>query len=149
MRFKVEAIPNLRVAYVRGVGPYGPANKEVMERLKSWARKRNLLHSATLLAIPQDNPETTPPEDCRFDACIVLSAEYQIGEDINETELTGGKYLIYEVEHTAEAMQKAYADIIPSLQTNGYQMDSKPIMERYKQTMVDRHYCEICVPVKP
>lgn len=149
MKFKVETLPNYRIAYVRRVGPYGPANIEVMEKLKKWAKEKNLLKSAILLAIPQDNPETTLPENCRFDACIVISKDYQMDDSICESELSGGKYLIYEVKHTAEDIQKAYADIFPALQSNGYQIDSKPILERYTGDMINNPYCEICVPVKP
>lgn len=148
MKCKVETFPDYRIAYMRRVGPYGSANIEVMEGLKKWAKDRNLLESATLFAVPQDNPETTLPENCRFDACIVLSRYYQMGDSIYEGELTGEKYLVYEIEHTAKDIQKAYSDIFPSLQQNGYQMDNKPIMEKYVGDMISNPYCEICVPVK-
>lgn len=148
MRFKVETLPNYRIAYMRRVGPYGPANIEVMEKVKSWANGKKLLDSAMLLAIPQDNPVTTPPQNCRFDACLVISKDYQIDNSICESELSGGKYLIYEVNHTAEDIQKAYADIFPSLQNNEYQVDNKPIFERYTGNMMNNPNCEICVPVK-
>lgn len=149
MKFKVKTLPNYRIAYVRRVGPYGPENIEVMEKLKEWAREKNLLKSAILLAIPQDNPETTLPENCRFDACIVISKDSQMDDSICESELSGGKYLIYEIKHTAEDIQKAYAEIFPSIQRFGYQIDNKPILERYTGDMVNNPYCEICVPVKP
>lgn len=148
MRFKVETLPYYRIAYMRRVGPYGPANIEVMEKVKSWANGKKLLDSAMLLAIPQDNPVTTPPQNCRFDACLVISKDYQIDNSICESELSGGKYLIYEVNHTVEDIQKAYADIFPSLQNNGYQVDNKPIFERYTGNMMNNPNCEICVPVK-
>ena len=149
MKFKVETLPNYRIAYVRRAGPYGPGNIEVMERLKKWAKERNLLESAILFAIPQDNPETTLPENCRFDACIVLSNDYQMDDSIYESEISCGKYLVYKIKHTAEDIQKAYSDIFPSLQRNGYQMDNKkPIMEKYIGDMISNPYCEICVPVK-
>ncbi|ASV70237.1 AraC family transcriptional regulator [Cytobacillus kochii] len=148
MKFKVETLPNYRIAYMRRVGPYGPDNIEVMEGLKQWARNRNLLESAILFAIPQDNPETTPPENCRFDASIVISKDYPLDDSIDEDELHGGKYVIYDVRHTAEDIQKAYADIFLSLQSSGYQIDNKPILERYTGDMISNPYCEICVPVK-
>ncbi|MDL4840211.1 AraC family transcriptional regulator [Aquibacillus rhizosphaerae] len=138
MKCNIETIPNDRIAYVRRVGPYGPANIEVMERLKRWAKEKNLLHSATLFAIPQDNPETTLPEKCRFDACIVISNDEQVDDSIHTTYLVGGKYLVFKVRHTAEAIQQAYAEIFPSLESNGYQMDHKPIMERYTSDMTKR-----------
>lgn len=148
MKFKVEILPNYRIAYIRRVGQYGPANITVMEQLKKWAREKNLLESAILFAIPQDNPETTLSDNCRFDACIVIPNDYQADDSVLEGEISGGKYLIYEVKHTAEEIQKAYSDIFPSLQSNGYQMDNKPIMEKYIGDMISNPYCEICVPVK-
>ncbi|AXI09298.1 DNA gyrase inhibitor [Oceanobacillus zhaokaii] len=149
MRFKTETVPNYRIAYMRRVGPYGPANVEVMEKLKKWAKERCLLESVILFAIPQDKPETTLPENCRFDACIVISNDYQVDNLVNEGELSGGKYIIYEVKHTAEDIQKAYSYIFPSLQSNRYKIDdNKPIMEKYIGDMVTNPYCEICVPVK-
>ncbi|PLR68821.1 AraC family transcriptional regulator [Bacillus sp. UMB0893] len=149
MKFKVETLPNYRIAYMRRVGQYGPANIEVMEKLKKWAKEKNLLESAILFAIPQDNPETTLPENCRFDACIVIPNDYQVDDSVFEGELSGGKYLIYEVNHTAVDIQKAYSDIFPSLRSNRYQMDNKPFMEKYIGDMISNPYCEICVPVKP
>ncbi|ASK64169.1 DNA gyrase inhibitor [Virgibacillus phasianinus] len=148
MEFKVETFPDYRIAYMRRVGPYDPANIVVMEGLKKWAKDRNLLESITLFAVPQDNPETTLPENCRFDACIVLSKDYQMDSSIYEGEIPGGKYLVYEIEHTAKDIQKAYSNIFPSLQQNGYQMDNKPIIEKYVGDMISNPYCEICVPVK-
>ncbi|MFP3919177.1 GyrI-like domain-containing protein, partial [Lysinibacillus telephonicus] len=130
MNFKIETIPNYRVAYMRRVGPYGNGNIEVWENFKKWAKEKNLLKSNTiLLAVQQDNPETTLPENCRFDACIVISEDYQIDDSISENELPGGKYMIYEVKHTREDIQNAYSSIFPSIQKSGYQIENKPIFE--------------------
>lgn len=149
LKFKVETLPNYRIAYVRRVGPYGSANIEVMEKLKKWAKEKNLFESSIIFAVPQDNPETTLPENCRYDACIVLSNDYQMDDSIYEGEISGGKYYVYEIKHTAEDIQKAYAEIFTAVQSTGYQIDNKPILERYTYDMVNNHYCEICVPIKP
>lgn len=148
MNIKVETLPKYRLAYVRHVGPYGPVNIQTMEELKRWAAENDLLdQSAILLGIPQDNPETTLPEKCRYDACIVISEDYQIDDSIEECELSSGKYVIYKVRHTAEDIQKAWAEINQLFQDSGYQMDSKPIIERYTIEMINNHFCELCVPV--
>ncbi|MGG2093362.1 GyrI-like domain-containing protein [Bacillus sp. S13(2024)] len=149
MNMKIETLPKYRIAYVRQVGPYGPANIQAMEKLKKWAEEKNLVKSSIILGIPQDNPETTPPENCRYDACIVISKDYQIDDSICESELSGGKYVICKVKHTAKDIQKAWAEIFPALHSGGYQIDNKPILERYTAEMINNHYCEICVPVKP
>lgn len=149
MNMKVETLPKYRIAYVRQVGPYGPANMQAMEKLKKWAEEKDLIKSAIILGIPQDNPETTLPENCRYDACIVISKDYQIDNSICEGELSSGKYVIFKVKHTAEDIQKAWTEIFPALHNSGYQIDNKPILERYTSEMINSHYCEICVPVKP
>lgn len=144
----IEALSNYRLAYIRRVGPYGSTNIQAMETLKNWAKEKNLLtSSAVIFGIAQDNPETTPPEDCRYDVCIVISKDYPLNNSLEEGKLAGGTYAIFKVEHTAEAIQKAWAAIFPSIKNSGYKMDNKPILERYNVQMVEAGYCELCVPV--
>lgn len=153
MEFHIENLPTSRIAYVRQVGPYGPANSQAMETLKTWARSKGLLTVSTILfGIPQDNPETTLPSQCRYDACIVISEDYGLDESaphLEEAELPGGPYLVCKVKHTAEDMKQAWTEIFPYLQSNGCIMDNKPIMERYAGDLLLLDFCEICVPVKP
>ena len=143
---KIETIPNYRIAYVRQVGPYGPANKEAMEKIKGWAADHNLLND--IYGIPQDHPADTEPEQCRYDACVVIPDDFPLEEGMREGELGGGEYAVYRVAHTAEAIQNAWREIFPALQHSGYQLDHKPIIERYTKEMLDIHFCELCIPVK-
>lgn len=149
MDTRFETFPNYRIAYVRQIGPYGPANVQAMEQLKKWAMEKKLLtRSAILFGIPQDHPQTTPPEQCRYDACIVLTEDEQIDDSVFESELLGGDYVIFTIKHTAEDIQRAWADIFPALHNMGFHMDNKPILEKYTGDLVGNDYCEICVPVK-
>ncbi len=73
---------------------------------------------------------------------------------INESKLPGGKYALLRVEHTAEAIGKAWSDIFTAwLPDSGYQIDHRPVFERYmgmaQDTLVEPRTCEICVPVRP
>lgn len=149
MNVAIEMIPAYRLAYVRQVGPYGPANVQAMEKLKKWADEKSLLtHSAIIFGIPQDNPETTPPESCRYDACIAVSNDMIIDEaTIGLSEFSGGQYAVCKVKHTAEDVRKAWAEIYQTIQNEGYQIDQKPMIERYTGEMLSVHYCEICVPI--
>lgn len=149
MNIHIETFPKYRIAYVRQIGPYGPANSQAMERIKKWAEQKNLLtESAIILGIPQDNPETTLPKNCRYDACIVISKDYPIDASICEGELSGGNYAICKVKHTAEAIQRAWAEIFPAIEKCGHEIDSKPIIERYTGDMINNEFCELCVPIK-
>nr|WP_033404060.1 GyrI-like domain-containing protein [Paenibacillus fonticola] len=149
MDIRVETFPNYRLAYVRQIGPYGPANVQAMEELKSWAREKKLLtEPAVLFGIPQDNPQITPPEKCRYDACITITEEDQIDDFVSESKLDGGDYAIFRINHTAEDIQRAWVEIFPALHRMGLQTANKPILEKYTDDLVNNHLCELCVPIK-
>lgn len=149
MNIKIETLPTCRTAYMRQIGPYGSNNMQAMEKLKQWAASKKLLsQTSIILGIAHDNPEIVLPEDCRYDAGIIISDDYQIDGSINEGHLSGGKYAVYTVKHTAEDVQKAWGEIFAKLAHDGYQIDDRPIFERYSEEMVANHYCEICVPIK-
>ncbi|MCM3781354.1 GyrI-like domain-containing protein [Neobacillus mesonae] len=149
MDFNIETIPNYRIAYVRKVGPYGPDNVQVMGQLKKWAAESKLLtESAIILGILQDNPETTLPEHCRYDAGIVIPADAQMDDSIQTSEFSGGVYAAFQIPHTAEAIEEAWVKIIPTLVHSGHSIDNRPMVERYSGYMISNHECEICVPVR-
>jgi DNA gyrase inhibitor GyrI len=151
MNFTIEKMPSYRIAYIRQVGPYGTGNKQTMEKLKDWAGSNHLLNDQSIiLGIAHDNPETTEPENCRYDTCIVIADDYGVREGyIHEGNIIGGNYAVFIISHTAEAVQKAWAEIFPELSNQGYPLDeTRPILERYRVEMVNNHYCEICVPIR-
>ncbi len=148
MNIKIDTLPNYRIAYVRQVGPYGPHNVKVMEKLKRLAKKKGLFtKDSIILSIARDNPEETAPENCRYDAGIVISSEYHVDDDFSEDQLVGGQYAIYKVKHTAEEIQKAWATIFSGLLEAGYEVDPRPIFERYYGDNNEIDYCDICVPI--
>ncbi len=150
MGIVIGKMPAYRIAYIRQIGPYGINNVKTMEELKKWAKFNHLFNDESIiLGIAQDNPETTKPENCRYDTCIVVSNDYSVTDgDVREGNIVGGKYAVFKINHTAEAVQKAWIDIFPELLRQGYQFDeARPILERYIAQMVNNHHCEICVPV--
>ncbi|QUH20372.1 AraC family transcriptional regulator [Alkaliphilus sp. B6464] len=150
MNIMIEKMPTYRIAYIRKSGPYGTNNVQTMEELKEWAKFNHLFNDESIiLGIAQDNPETTKPENCRYDTCIVVSNDYSVTDGyVREGNIVGGKYAIFKINHTAEAVQKAWIDIFPELSRQGYQFDeTRPIIERYIVQMVNNHHCEICVPI--
>lgn len=149
MQMTVETLPNYRLACIRQVGPYGPANVQAMQQLKRWAESNHLLTpTSIILGISHDNPENTVPENCRYDAAIVISPDYQIDNSVCESVLPGGKYAVFQVKHTAEDIQKAWGIIFTELANGSHQIDERSMVERYIVEMVANHYCEICVPIK-
>ncbi|AQS05441.1 AraC family transcriptional regulator [Clostridium beijerinckii] len=150
MDINIEIIPEYKIAYIRKVGPYGLENVQVMEQLKSWAKENSLFNERSIiLGITQDNPEITEPVDSRYDACLVVSDEFYFeSTNINIGKTIGGKYCVFKINHTVDAIQKAWLEIFSELSKRNYKIDDKrKIIERYTMQMISNHYCEICVPI--
>ncbi|MDR6879976.1 hypothetical protein [Bacillus sp. 3255] len=43
----------------------------------------------------------------------------------------------------SEHIQQAWSELFPALRSSSYQLDNKPILERYTYGMLDNDYCEI------
>lgn len=150
MNVKVETMCSYKIAYIRRIGEYGTENKIQMEQLKRWASDNNLLDDdSVILGIAQDNPSRVKPQECRYDVCIVVPEEFKIkSNEIKISEIAGGKYVVFEIEHTTTAVQKAWLDIFQEMPKLGYKLDeARPIIERYQVKMVNNHLCEICIPI--
>lgn len=150
MDINIEIISSYKIAYIRRTGPYGSENVHIMEQLKNWARENNLFNeSSIILGIAQDNPQFTKPEECRYDTCLVVSDEFKTDDKyINLGKTIGGKYCVFKISHTTDAMKKAWMEISSELSKIHCEFDdSRPVLERYAMEMVNKHYCEICVPI--
>ena len=78
MDTRTETMQPCTIAYMRRTGAYGIECKAVMEQLKLWAKQTNNLNDDSIvLGIALDNPEVTAPESCRYDACLVVSNNFQ------------------------------------------------------------------------
>lgn len=150
MNTKIEYIPPYKIAYIRRIGPYGSQNVETMQKLKNWAKENGLFNEESIiLGIPQDDPNTTKPQNCRYDTCLVIPDDrFFNGNEVEVDKIMGGKHCVFEIEHTAEAMRKAWNEIFPEMIHLGYELDkTRPIIERYLTAMVNKHQCEICIPI--
>ena len=150
MTYQIEEMSKSRIAYMRRVGPYGADNYALMKKFKEWAKANGLFTaSAVILGISQDNPAVTPPENCRYDVGIIVSEYFETTDaDVDVANLPGGRYAVFTIEHTIEAIQKAWGEIFVQLSAQGQQPDvSRTILERYIPAMIDKRLCEICVPV--
>ncbi|MDD6771649.1 AraC family transcriptional regulator [Inconstantimicrobium porci] len=150
MNLEIEEIKQLRIAYIRKIGPYGEENYTTMKKIKTWAKDNNLFNDdLIILGIAEDNPAVTKPEECRYDTCAIIAEDYHVNDNaVSEGRIVGGRYAVFKVEHTAEAVQKAWSCIFEEISNHGCNMDgTRPIIERYKVGMVNSGYCEICVPI--
>jgi len=147
---KIETLSPCKVAYIRQVGLYGADNIQAMERLKRWAGANQLMgDDSVILGIAWDDPQITKPENCRYDTCLVVPEDFSPEEnDVLDRKMIGGRYAVFKINHTAEAVQKAWSEIFSELAKRNLRPDgTRPIMERYAAQLVREHFCEICVPI--
>ena len=150
LQVAAETMPAQTVLYQRRTGPYGRENAALMEEMKHWMEKNRLFDgSAVILAVPLDDPAGTTPENCRYDVCTPERSQRDLA--LGETKrrcLAGGSYAVFQIEHTAEALQRAWEECFAELPLHGFTFDpSRPVMERYAEKLVNRHLCELCVPI--
>jgi AraC family transcriptional regulator len=89
-------IEPMRVGAMRQVGPYSEIGA-LFEKLMGWAGRNRILGPKTrVLGLCYDDPEMTPPEKCRYDACLGLDPGQSVPADggVNEILIQGGEYAV-------------------------------------------------------
>lgn len=152
MQFKNEILSKKRFLYMRKTGPYGPDNYKLMHDFKTWAKESGFLRKhSVILGIAQDDPRETPPEACRYDVGILVDIGQRGSYNHNgviEGQSPHGKYVVFEVAHTPEAVGKAWIEAFVCLDRAKYTLDSsRPVLERYDSVKIDQGKCELCFPV--
>ena len=153
MKYYIEEITDCKVVYMRRIGQYGKENYALMSKMKAWADTNGLLsEEAVIYGIALDNPQLTKPTECRYDVCLLTLNIESIESDsqISVRKLNGGRYAVFTIEHTADAIANFWQSFSTEVYSCGVTMDiSRPIMERYSVKMVANGLCEMCVPVMP
>ena len=62
-------------------------------------------------------------------------------------EFPGGKYTVFLLDHTKEAIGEFWSNIFSEIERNNLSIREQPIIERYTSQMIDHHLCEILVPI--
>ena len=126
-----KQMPAFHVAYIRRIGPYGPEIGAVFERIERWVDSRNLLNEdATILGISWDNPHITPPEKCRYDACVVVPETVKPDGEVGMQDIPAGRFACY--RFTGNAFQEEWDWLIGTwLPQSGYQPASDLCYELY------------------
>jgi len=155
MTIEVKAFPGQHVAYMRYVGPYGAHGIPALwERFRKWMQTRDLRIAETVrLGVAYDDPRVTDPERCRYDACVVVPADFVADRWVNVTDLPGGRCAVAAFAGGADEIEQAWERVFAAwLPESGYQPDDRPCFEVYRGNPFGadgRFRCELCLPVRP
>lgn len=129
---EIRDIAAIRVAQIRHIGSYDE-NGNVFPVLMDWAVSQKLdLSRARVFGLCADDPEITPVEHLRFDACI----EYQGGGDeslgITVGCIPAGKYAIATHIGTYDTILNTYLALIGGwVPTTDYELCDEAVVEFY------------------
>jgi AraC family transcriptional regulator len=157
MRVTIQELPACRVAYMRHVGPYSATGIPALwTRFRKWMSTHGLVEADSLrIGIGHDDAWVTPPEKCRYDACVVLPPDFQGDRLVNVMELPGGRYAMSQYFGTAHRIAQAWDALYHScLPDSGYEPDDRPCLELYRGHpqaggRPARFRADLCVPVRP
>jgi len=153
MNAEVREMPEYNVAYVRKLGPYGKETcEQAFGELMQWAGPKGYLSSGTMLGVYWDNPEITPPEKCRVDACVSVPHGTVPERQIALQTIIGGSYAVCHFEIQGDSFQQAWEDAFAWLVNSSYECDEKPCYELYHNNASDhpegKWVFDICIPLK-
>jgi AraC family transcriptional regulator len=156
MQVEIKTLPETRVAYMRHVGPYGSSSiTRMWLRFASWCEAEGLMSPRPqMFGISQDSPDVTPPDKCRYDACVEVGPSFQPDGEVGVETIWGGRYACTRFTGTSAEIHDAWMRFLGGwLPDSGYQCANHPAIEIYEADFsVDPETgafsCLLCMPVK-
>lgn len=164
MEVEVKNLPVYHVAYIRHMsgyhkGKFNSTINQAFQRVCAWAAARDLFSPSTLvIGIPYDNPEITPNDRCRYDACVTVPAAVkEASGEVGIEDIPGGKYAVARISVSSadthligETVDRMYGQWLPS---SGFVVDDRPSLEIYYENPDHAPgewiTMDFCIPVTP
>lgn len=156
IRFKgIQKLADKRILYTRIHNGYKPDTiREAFASLCSWAMDYfNSRIGEQLMGIGYDDPDFTPLNKCRYDACLVISSEFDVGniEPYNTKTIKGGRYAVFQFEGSGNNIYKAWEIIFKEWVIHSdYLPANRPHLELYLPSPLykeNNYRVELCLPV--
>jgi len=151
MRIDVVERPAVRVACMHYTGPPGePRGRFWRGTVAPWLADHGLV-DCPRYGVTLDDPMATPPDQCRYDACVQLPPGLSL-PGVAETTISGGSYAITHFKGAGAHIGAAWGTFRRECQAIHRLDASRPSFEHYPR---GAHYdartgtfaCELCLPV--
>jgi AraC family transcriptional regulator len=153
MRIDITERQPVQVAYLRYTGPLGePLNRFWRGTVTPWLAEHGML-DCPRYGVTLDNPMNTPPEKCRYDACVELPRDMTL-PDAGQTIIPGGRYAITHFKGTGAQIGAAWGAFIgATLGDSANRLDpARRPFEHYPRgaffdVKTGLFSCELCLPL--
>jgi AraC family transcriptional regulator len=132
MKVKIEHKDPIRVAFMRHVGPYREVGA-TWDKLLPWLGKEGLLGGDSLfIGICHDDPEVTPQEKIRYDACVSVDESFVPEGEIGVQVIPGGEYAVTTHFGPYQKLGETYTKLLGQwLPRSGRELRSAPCFDVY------------------
>ncbi len=150
MQVKIETVAPAHVAFVRHIGPYDRVG-QAWGRLFAWAGPRGLCGPRMqTFGLCYDDPDVTPPDKIRYDACFVVGPEVRPEADIGIQDVPGGEFAVALHKGPYSTLTQTYAMLFGQwLPASGRTPGPLPSIERYlnnpQMTPENDLLTEVCI----
>lgn len=154
MDVSIRRIEPMRVAFLRHTGPYGQVGA-TWDRLLMLLGKEGLLGAGALfIGICHDDPEVTPQEKIRYDACVTVGEGFEPEGEIGVQTIPGGEYARMTHFGPYEKLGESYTKLLGGwLPRSGRELRSSPCFEIYlnspESTEPEDLITDIYAPLEP
>jgi AraC family transcriptional regulator len=150
----VIKVPEYHVAYVRKLGNYDKLTHDIaFDELMRWAVPKGLCESGKFFGVYWDNPEVTPENKCRVDACISVPQFMDTGDAIGLQVIGGGRYAVCRVEVIDDNFKEPWDELFSWIVAKGYECHDSPNFQHYKNDgrshPVGTWLVDLYVPLNP
>lgn len=137
MQVDIVDRPDLRLATVQHIGPYNQVGS-AFDQLGATAGVASLFEheNAEMIAIYYDDPESTPAEELRSDAALVVGEHAAIPSGLIEKRIPGGSYARYSHVGSFDELGDVWARLLGGwLPRSGYSIGEGGTYEVYVSDM--------------
>jgi len=132
MEVKIETIEPIRVAFMRHTGPYNQCGP-TWDRLCAFLGPEGMLGPGSrLFGLSYDDPDVTPPDKIRYDACIEVDENFLAEGDVGVQTVAGGRFAVTTHFGPYDRLNETYAKIMGEwLPRSGETLRAAPSIEFY------------------
>jgi len=132
MKVEIEYREPTRAAFMRHVGPYGDVGATWEKFLPLLGKEGLLGGGALLIGICHDDPEVTPQDKIRYDACVSVDDTFLPFGEVGVQVIPGGDYAVTTHFGPYNKLGETYTRLVGQwLPRSGRELRTTPCFEIY------------------